>query len=437
MARKIRNDVAAEKDRQLRNLEAIKAQELECWRQHVLDQKNNEYRQAIFQIGTAHNAAKMENEAMAERQAAKEQERKQFKKKTNERIGVKPKQNIKKVLQTAGTQTPNVLIKDKKKKTPKKRKRKICPKDHTSTCHCTSSESESDDDNSLHSDENDSELQSNSSKSEMTKSVTICPCPKVIKCPCTSSSSSSSLLSPTCTDEEEPEKSSDIQNKNVVLSKNPPVIVDIDVNSNDSISITAGEIKDKYAQSNRQYHHIVRKSSPEKPTRSPQKSRTATSTAKPRFTQVSRILNAKSDVSPTRSRSPPKPPPPSLAATTASTTVKSPHKSSTSGHIQITLSGNTVTMDSCKSDKGKDTGDSSRSRVQSYDYNNKYTRDYAQPTEGLVHEPTFRERNGPCAVAQAEMERELELQREEERKRMWLVNFVYMLKKAKKSKLIK
>nr|XP_014085550.1 uncharacterized protein LOC106614364 [Bactrocera oleae] len=418
LARKIRNDVAAEKDRQLRNLEAIKAQELECWRQHVLDQKNNEYRQAIFQIGTAHNAAKIENEAMAERQAAKEQERKQFKKKTNERIGVKPKQNIKKVLQTAGTQTPNVLIKDKKKKTPKKRKRKICPKDHTSTCHCTSSESESDDDNSLHSNENDSELQSNSSKSEMTKSVTICPCPKVIKCPCTSSSSSSSLLSPTCTDEEEPEKSSDIQNKNVVLSKNPPVIVDIDVNSNDSISITAGEIKDKYAQSNRQYHHIVRKSSPEKPTRSPQKSRTATSTAKPRFTQVSRILNAKSDVSPTRSRSPPKPPPPSLAATTASTTVKSPHKSSTSGHIQITLSGNTVTMDSCKSDKGKDTGDSSRSRVQSYDYNNKYTRDYAQPTEGLVHEPTFRERNGPCAVAQAEMERELELQREEERKRM-------------------
>ncbi|XP_011191372.2 uncharacterized protein LOC105217845 [Zeugodacus cucurbitae] len=419
LARKIRNDVAAEKDRQLRNLEAIKAQELECWRQHVLDQKSNEYRQALFQIGTAHNAAKLENEAMAERQAAKEQERKQFKKKTNERIGVKPKQNIKKVLQAAGTQTPNVLMKTKTKKTPKKRKRKICAKEHTSSCHCTSDESESDDDNNKYSDEDDSA--SDSSKSETTKSVTICPCPKVINCPCTSSSSSTSLLSSTCTDEEEPEKSSCIQNKNGVLSKNPPVIVDIDVGSNDSISITAGEIKDKYAQSNRQFHHVVRKSSPEKPLRSPQKSRTATTTAKPRFTQVSKILNAKSatSVSPSRSRSrsrsPPKPPPPSLAATTASTTAKSPHKSSTSGRIQITLSGKTVTMDKSTSDKGRD---SSRSRVQSYDYNNKYTRDYAQPTDGIVHEPTLRERKGPCAVAQAEIERELELRREEERKRM-------------------
>ncbi|XP_011197459.3 uncharacterized protein LOC105222001 [Bactrocera dorsalis] len=419
LARKIRNDVAAEKDRQLRNLEAIKEQELECWRQHVLDQKNNEYRQAIFQIGTAHNAAKIENEAMAERQAAKEQERIQFKKKTNERIGAKPKQNVKKILQTAGTQTPNVLMKDKKKKTPKKRRRKICPKDHTSTCHCTSAESESDDDDSQHSDEDDAEMLSDSNKSETTKSVTICPCPKVIKCPCTSSSSSS-LLSSTCTDEEEQEKSSDVKNKKSALSKNPAVIVDIDVDSNDSISITAGEIKDKYAQSNRQFHHIVRNSSPEKPIRAQQKGKAAATTAKPRFTQVSQILNAKSDtsVSPTRSRSPPKPPPPSLAATTASTTVKSPHKSSTSGRIQITLSGNTVTMDSCKSDKEKDARENSRNRVQSYDYNNKYTRDYAQPTEGLVHEPTFRERNGPCAVAQAEMERELALHRDEERKRM-------------------
>ncbi|XP_039970353.1 uncharacterized protein LOC120782254 [Bactrocera tryoni] len=419
LARKIRNDVAAEKDRQLGNLEAIKAQELECWRQHVLDQKNNEYRQAIFQIGTAHNAAKIENEAMAERQAAKEQERIQFKKKTNERIGVKPKQNVKKVLQTAGTQTPNVLMKDKKKKTPKKRRRKICPKDHTSTCQCTSAESESDDDDSQHSDEDDAEILSDSNKSETTKSVTICPCPKVIKCPCTSSSSSS-LLSSTCTDEEEPENSSNVKNKNTALSKNPAVIVDIDVDSNDSISITAGEIKDKYAQSNRQFHHIVRNSSPEKPIRAQPKGRTTTNTAKPRFTQVSQILNAKSatSVSPTRSRSPPKPPPPSLAATTASTTVKSPHKSSTSGRIQITLSGNTVTMNSCKSDKEKDARESSSNRVQSYDYNNKYTRDYAQPTEDLVHEPTFRERNGPCAVAQAEMERELALQRDEERKRM-------------------
>ena len=71
MARKIREDVAEEKQRQLRNLEAIKTQELDCWRSHVLEQKNHDYREAIFQVGSAHRAAQKENEQTQAHKMAK------------------------------------------------------------------------------------------------------------------------------------------------------------------------------------------------------------------------------------------------------------------------------------------------------------------------------------------------------------------------------
>ncbi|XP_004519656.1 uncharacterized protein LOC101460003 [Ceratitis capitata] len=421
LARRIRDDVAEEKERQLRNLEAIKAKELECWRQHILDQKDGEYRQAIFQIGAAHNAAKIENEAMAERLAAREKQSQKFKRKTNERLGYKTPQKTKKVLQTAGTQTPNILMKDKKKKS-KKFKRKNCSKNHNSMCQCSSAESDSFEEsfNSEGESKENEEKQSDTSKSEATKSVKICPCPKVINCPCTSSSSCSSLLSSTSTDEEETEKSVSAENKNVRLSKNPPIIVDIDVASNDSISIRAGEIKDKFTQSNRQFSHIVRASSPEKPVRSSLKESTTVKAAKPRFTQVSQLINNKgaSNVRRSSSPSPPKAPPPSLTAASRTSTLKSPYKSTSSGHMQTTLVGNAVILDSCNSDKTKDDRDSGQRRVQSYDYNNKTSREYIHPTEGLIHAPTARERNGPCAAENADMEREFELKKQHERERI-------------------
>ncbi|XP_054744047.1 uncharacterized protein LOC129248499 [Anastrepha obliqua] len=432
LARKIRNDVAAEKERQLRNLEAIKAKELECWRHHVLDQKNNDYRQAIFEIGTAHTAAKLENEALAERKTAQEQERKQFKRKTYERLGMKRPQTTKKILQTAGTQTPNVLIKSTMtKKAPKKHKRKICSKEQTSMCHCSSAESESDSEES--SDDIERDKDSYSARSRTTKSVVICPCPKSIKCPCISSSSSSTLSS-TLTDEEDNEKQTLPPNKKTVLSKNPAIIVDIGVDSNDSVTITAGEIKDKHTESNRQFSHVVRDSKTEKSKRSSLKDRTATMSSetnsqaaskvpKPRFTQVSQLIKSKSNTSGSQSRSPSRPPPPSLAATSGTSPQKSPRKSSASGNtargIQATISGVTVTLDSgSKRDMGKSTRESSTGRVQSYDYNNKYARDYPHPTDGLVHEPSVRERSEPSARERAEMERELEQRREHERERM-------------------
>ncbi|XP_036327711.1 plectin [Rhagoletis pomonella] len=432
LARKIRNDVAAEKERQLRNLEAIKAKEFECWREHVLDQKNNDYRQAIFQIGAAHHAAKLENEAMAERKVKREQQRQQFRKKTIDRLGLKTPQTAKKVLQATGTQTPNVLMKDTRKKTPKKRKRKSCAKEHTSTCHCSSAESETE------SEENSEEEEENAtnvgSRSPTTKSVIICACPNGFKCPCNSSfSSTSSTLSTTLTDEEEHTRPA---NKQPILSRNPTVLVDIE-DCNDSVIITPGEIKDKHPQSNRQFSHVVRNNSPENPRRPSFKDSTAamgsgtTSAAaskatKKRFTLVSQLINAKSTTGGSQSRSPPRaprPPPSSTAATSATSTQKSPRKISTSGNVSReianTLSGATVTLDSAsKSDQRKNARDDSVGRVHSYDYNNKYTREYPHPTEGLVHQPSVRERSQPNAVQQAEIERELVMQKGLEKDRM-------------------
>ncbi|XP_067637076.1 mucin-4 isoform X2 [Eurosta solidaginis] len=471
IARKIRNDVAAEKDKQLRNLEAMKAQELECWREHVLVQKNNDYRQAIFEIGTAHRAAKLENEAMEKRRAQLEQQRKQFKKNTYERLGAKPTQysTAKKSLHTAGTQTSNVLLKEQKKKRPRKRKRKNCPKNHISTCHCSSAESETLSEEGSADDvpgvggnkrkqqqqkqdanrivrqsqqENHQVCSDDSIESPATKSVHICPCPKVIKCPCDVSSTSSSPLSTTCTDEEEivpptciSIKNARYSNKNARLSKNPAVIVDIDVDNNDSVVIThGGEIKDRHAESNRQFSHVVRDSSAEKRKRSSLKSSTTTNISntpkisessvvhKPRFTQVSKLLNGRggANVLQTAQHSAP---PPSVAGTTPSTSIqKSPHKSSTSAktadNFPITVSRGTVVLDGDrKSESAKSGPENSGSQVQCYDYNNKYHRNYPHPTEGLVREPSVRERNEPNAVEQAGIEREMEKEREREKER--------------------
>ena len=70
MAKKIREDVNEEKNRQLKKLHDTKEQEMECWRQHALERTGEDYRTAIFQIGTAHKAARMERQEQAEKQKA-------------------------------------------------------------------------------------------------------------------------------------------------------------------------------------------------------------------------------------------------------------------------------------------------------------------------------------------------------------------------------
>lgn len=61
IAKKVRKNLELEKEKQLKNIEEIKAQEMEMWRQNVLAQKEKDFRSAIFQVGTAHRAAQVEN----------------------------------------------------------------------------------------------------------------------------------------------------------------------------------------------------------------------------------------------------------------------------------------------------------------------------------------------------------------------------------------
>uniref|UniRef100_A0A1B0BDP6 Uncharacterized protein n=1 Tax=Glossina palpalis gambiensis TaxID=67801 RepID=A0A1B0BDP6_9MUSC len=62
VAQKVRYEVAAEKERQLKNLEEAKAKELDIWRKDMIKQHSQAYCSAIGEIGQAHRAAKKENQ---------------------------------------------------------------------------------------------------------------------------------------------------------------------------------------------------------------------------------------------------------------------------------------------------------------------------------------------------------------------------------------
>lgn len=62
VAQKVRYEVAAEKERQLKNLEEAKAKELDVWRKDMVKQHSQAYCSAINEIGQAHRAAKKENQ---------------------------------------------------------------------------------------------------------------------------------------------------------------------------------------------------------------------------------------------------------------------------------------------------------------------------------------------------------------------------------------
>ncbi|KAH8278512.1 hypothetical protein KR018_004324 [Drosophila ironensis] len=62
VARKIREDVTAERKRQINNLQQAQESQLNAWREHALAQKHNDCRSAIFQVGAAHRAAREETE---------------------------------------------------------------------------------------------------------------------------------------------------------------------------------------------------------------------------------------------------------------------------------------------------------------------------------------------------------------------------------------
>ncbi|XP_068157077.1 putative leucine-rich repeat-containing protein DDB_G0290503 [Drosophila tropicalis] len=275
LARKIRQDVAAEKQKQLSKLEQIKQQELNTWRDHVLVKKHNDFRSSMFQVGAAHRAAKVETERMAAIQKEKEEKIRKCRQRANNQ-----KQSTKSNLHrptggrdreqlnvegraTMGTQTPlpddkeNRLLAGRihcekqrscKQLSPEcrspKRKRDICCRERPK-CPCISSE---DDEESL------GEI---------------------------SYSSDSSLLAENPVDVVEKPRQPPSKN----LQKNPTVILDVDIDSEEDVAITTKnkgmEINDRFMQSNRQFSYVVRSSPQTSPVRG---------SRPPRFTQISDLV---------------------------------------------------------------------------------------------------------------------------------------------------
>ncbi|KAH8383275.1 hypothetical protein KR009_007658 [Drosophila setifemur] len=242
MAKKIREEVAAEKKRQIDKLQDVKERELNAWREHVLVKKHQDYRSAIFQVGAAHRAAKEENE----RNEALKQEkidkiktaRKQAMKRSGKAVSkVRAKPGMSLNMEgraTAGTQTPTMPGEDKENRNSggchkpccqgSKAKRKEAP-----NCECARPEEDS--------------------LSEDDSSILLSDCP--------------------------------------ALQRTPPVILDVEIDDNmdtQSLNRREGlEINDRFIQTNRKFSHVVRPS----PECSPERSENP---RKPRFTQITDLV---------------------------------------------------------------------------------------------------------------------------------------------------
>uniref|UniRef100_A0A6P4FES8 Uncharacterized protein LOC108049241 n=1 Tax=Drosophila rhopaloa TaxID=1041015 RepID=A0A6P4FES8_DRORH len=234
LARKIREDVAAEKKRQIDKLEQVKQKELNAWREHVLVKKHQDYRSAVFQVGAAHRAAREENLRIEQQRQEKDEKIQRCRKQALKRSGkasveLRATNGMNLNVEgraTAGTQTP--MMEDKENRLASgchkpsckgKRKRKT-------SCGCATTEEED-----------------------------------------SSQDDSSILLS-----------QSPVSNRR--LQKTPPIILDVEID--DTISETTNnpeglEINDRFIQTNRKFSHVVRPSEDEGQRR-------------PRFTQISDLV---------------------------------------------------------------------------------------------------------------------------------------------------
>ncbi|KAH8346169.1 hypothetical protein KR067_007731 [Drosophila pandora] len=246
LAKKIREDVAAEKKRQIKNLEQLKQKELNAWREHVLVKKHQDYRTAIFQVGAAHRAAKEENErneAMRQQKIDKiKNARKQAMKRSGKavvelRATTGMNLNVEGRV-TAGTQTPSLPLEDKENRICGGFE-KGCFKD------CT-----------------------NMGKSTTNKKPS-CGCPRPEED--SPSEDDASILPTECVD----------------LRKSSPVILDVDIDETEARELHEKggmEIGDRFMQTNRKFSHIVRTSPNSSPERAPESPR------RRRFTQITDLV---------------------------------------------------------------------------------------------------------------------------------------------------
>nr|XP_016998990.2 uncharacterized protein LOC108058624 [Drosophila takahashii] len=236
LARHIREEVAAEKKRQIDKLEQVKQKELNAWREHVLVKKHQDYRSAIFQVGAAHRAAREENERIEQQKQERIEKIQRCRKQALKRSG-KASVELRATngmnlnaegRATAGTQTP--VVEDKENRLASGCHKPCCKgkRKRTASCSCAATEEEGEE----------------------------------------SSEDDSSILI------------SDSPTSNRRLQKTPPVILDVEIE--ETISETHKnpeglDINDRHIQTNRKFSHVVRPSEDEVQRR-------------PRFTQISDLV---------------------------------------------------------------------------------------------------------------------------------------------------
>lgn len=240
LARQIREDVAAEKRRQIHKLEQVKQRELNAWREHVLVKKHQDYRSAIFQVGAAHRAAKEENERIEQqrkeridkirrcrKQALKRSAKASFELRTTNTMNLNAEGRA-----SAGTQTP--IVEDKENRMESGCNKPCCKgkRKRKTSCGCASTDAEDEKEDDASSDDDSSIL--------------------IIESP----------------------------SSNRRLQKTTPVILDVEIE--ETISEThknpeGMDINDRFMQTNRKFSHVVRPSDDE-----PQR--------RPRFTQISDLV---------------------------------------------------------------------------------------------------------------------------------------------------
>ena len=468
LAKKIRDEVNEEKKRELQKLQETKEKELECWRQHALDRAGEEYRSAIFQMGTAHNAARRENVNRSEKQQQQQTTYKEFKKQTaarraNQRKAQAPCPCLNKVVKCICVQTD--IPSERKAAEPQKRKR---------NCSFSSSESE-------HEEEDDKEQntlpQSTSSSFTSTTSDSTISALEV-----NNRATQTSLCEPP---------------SNKCFVKTPAVYVDVEVGSQDSFSISAPiEINDKHAAYNRKFTNIIMVSPPRKGRKhcenlnknpSVEQSTTTTTTQssdvtvlpseepiqksppkkkidakqaaqrEKRFTIVSDLVKKQQQLDrSTKTTKDPKSTPPSChpgsRATTTTTTPplsprkqvrparppsQSPRRTSALSKSSKTITDNsqpTATLSITKTHTVAPSTTSSSGRVQFFNYKTKLSKERDQAAANVCVQRQNREIVQPTAMEQAALENQRERERQLEALKKWFVQKYYCSYCLKQSK---
>ncbi|XP_034485674.1 uncharacterized protein LOC117790353 [Drosophila innubila] len=272
MARQIRQEVAAEKTRQVQKLESIKQKELDVWREHVMAKKHQDYRTSVFQVGAAHRAALVEVEKTEQQKQQRIEKMKKCRRLAANRASKHTPANVVRATggrdlnvegrATAGTQTPlqgETDGKENRLNNNRKGKSSHCP--GTSKSKHTRGHGNA---NSQH------EI-----------------CDEFV-----------ALSDSSCDDDDIEQRPVSGPNSRK-LQKTPPIIMDVDIESEDSLEICTRdgiEINDRHIQTNRKFSRVVHPSPPSSPVRQQGAVAVDAVASRPRFTQISELVRRSTQV---------------------------------------------------------------------------------------------------------------------------------------------